>query len=395
PLKLIEVPGNIDFRLVSRIDKMYYDKLLIENTIGTILVKDSRLIFDGLKMNMLEGSMHLSGEYNTKDIKNPMVDLDFKASVIDIPAAFESFVILQKFAPVARKAVGKVSLGMKYTSYLDTQMMPRLNSVVSKGNFTSDVIGLKNSTLFDKLGNALNTKAFSNLTLTNLSIKFDIRDGRLMVNPFETRVCKTTLLVGGDQGLDQTLNYLIGISIPRAELGAAANASIDNLISKATSAGLKVDPMENLNIRAKVTGTFKDPKIGLDMTENTRQAKEEIKAQVIQAVQEQIDKKKEEARVAAQAEVDKIMAEAQKQAEVIRQNAADAADIVRKEANANADKLVGKTKDPVSKRLAEEGAKKIRQEGEDSAQKIIKEADEKAEAVLKAAKEQSDRLLAQ
>ncbi len=85
PLELIEVPGNIDFRLVSRIDKMYYDKLQIENTIGTILVKDSRVIFDGLKMNMLEGSMQLSGEYNTKDIKNPMVDLDFKASAIDIP----------------------------------------------------------------------------------------------------------------------------------------------------------------------------------------------------------------------------------------------------------------------------------------------------------------------
>ncbi len=55
-----------------------------------------------------------------------------------------------------------------------------------------------------------------------------------MVNPFETRVGKTTLLVGGDQGLDQTMNYVIGISIPRAELGAAANAPIDNLISKAT-----------------------------------------------------------------------------------------------------------------------------------------------------------------
>ena len=126
--------------------RLYYDKLQIENTIGTILVKDSRVILDGLKMNMLEGSMQLSGEYNTKDVKNPMVDFDFKASAIDIPAAFESFTILQKFAPIARKAVGKVSLGMKYTSFLDEHMMPRLNSVIGKGNFTSDVIGLKNST---------------------------------------------------------------------------------------------------------------------------------------------------------------------------------------------------------------------------------------------------------
>ena len=39
------------------------------------------------------------------------------------------------------------------------------------------------------------------------------------------------------------MNYTVGITIPRSELGAAANASIDNLISKATGAGLKVDPL--------------------------------------------------------------------------------------------------------------------------------------------------------
>jgi len=87
PLTLIEIPGNIDFKLVSRIDKLYYDKLQIENAIGTILVKESRVILDGLKMNMLDGTMQLSGEYNTRDVKNPMVDFDFKASSIDIPSA--------------------------------------------------------------------------------------------------------------------------------------------------------------------------------------------------------------------------------------------------------------------------------------------------------------------
>jgi hypothetical protein len=393
PLSVFEVPGNVDFKLISRIDKMYYDKLEIENTIGTILVKDSRVILDGVSMNMLDGSMKLSGEYNTKDIKNPLVDFDFKASAIDIPAAVASFTMLEKFAPIASKAVGKITLGMKYTSLLDEHMMPLLNSIVGKGNLVSDLIGLKNSATFDKIGNALNSKAFDNMTLKKLGIDFDIRDGKLMVSPFETKMGNATLLIGGDQGLDQHMNYTIGISIPRAELGAAANAPIDNLMSKASGAGFKIDPLQNLNIKVKVSGTFKDPKIGLDLKDNSASAKEAIKEEVKQAVQEQIDTKKEEARAAAQAEVDKIMAEAQKEADLIRQKAADGADIVRKEANANADKLVAKAKDPISKRLAEEAAKKVRQEGDATAQKFIKEADLKAESVLSAAREQGDKLL--
>jgi hypothetical protein len=395
PLTVFEVPANVDFKLVSRIDKMYYDKLQIENTIGTILIKDQRVILEGVTMNMLDGSMKLSGEYNTRDVKNPLVDFDFKATAIDIPAAFSAFTTLQQFAPIASKAVGKVSLGMKFSSLLDQHMMPLLKSIVGKGNLTSDLIGIKSSATFTKLGNALNTKTFDNMLLKNLGIDFNIRDGKLMVSPFETSVGSAKLLIGGDQGLDQSMNYTVGITIPRAELGSAANAAIDNLISKAAGKGLKIDPVQNLNIKAKVGGTFKDPKIGLDMADNSGQAKNALKDEVKQAVQEQIDSRKEEARAAAQAEVDKIMANAQKEADAIRQKAAAAADVVRKEANANADKLVIKAKDPISKKLAEEAAKKVKQEGETSAQKIIKEADVKANDVMKAAQEQGNKLLNQ
>jgi len=337
--------------------------------------------------------MKLSGEYNTRDVKNPMVDFNFTATSISIPAAFSSFTTLQKFAPIASKATGNVSLGMKFSSLLGQDMMPLLQSIIGSGNLKSDQVGLKSSSTFNKIGNALNTKAFDNMILKNLGVDFDIRDGRLMVNPFETSVGNAKLLIGGDQGIDQTMNYTIGIAIPSAELGAAANTTINNLISKATGAGFKIDPFQELNIKVKVGGTFSDPKIGLDLGENTAQAKEAIKEEVIQAIKGQIDTKKEEARVAAQAEVDKIMAQAQKEADLIREKAAAAADVIRKEANTNADNLVAKAKDPISKRLAEEASKKVRQEGETSAQRIIKEADTKAEAILAAAREQGDKLL--
>ncbi len=393
PLTVFEVPSNIDFKLVSRIDKMYYDKLSIENTIGTILVKESRVILEGLTMDMLEGKMKVSGEYNTKNVKKPLVDLDFSATSIDIPSAFSSFTTLQKFAPIAGKAIGKINLGMKFSTLLDEQMMPLLKTVAGNGNLKSDLVGIKSSAAFDKIGNALKTKAFDNMTLKNLGIDFEIRDGKLMVKPFETNLGGAKLLIGGDQSLDQTMNYTIGISIPRSELGAAANAPIDNLLSKASGAGLKIDPLKNLNFKAKVTGTFTDPKVGLDMADNSSGAKDALKDEVKQAVQQQIDTKKEEAKAAAQAEVDKIMADAQKQADALKAKAADAADLVRKEANANADKLVAKAKDSISKKLAEEAAKKVRQEGETSAQKIIKEADVKADAIMKAAQEQGNKLL--
>jgi hypothetical protein len=393
PLSVVEIPGNIDFKLVSRLNKIYYDKLEMENTIGTILVREKKVILDGVSMNLCDGSMKLSGEYNTKDIKNPLVDFDFAANSIDIPEAVASFDMLKQFVPIASKATGKVSLNMQYTSLLDQEMMPVLKSVVGKGRLSSDQIGLKSSSTFDKIGDALKTDAFDNMTLKNLAIDFTITDGKVIVNPFETKVGSSALLIGGDQGLDQTMNYTVGINIPRSELGSAANVAVDNLISKATSKGLKVDPLQNLNIKAKVGGTFSNPKIGLDMSDNSGSAKTALKEEVKQAVQEQIDTRKEQAKAAAQAEADKIMSDAQKEADLIRQKAAAAAEEVKAQANANAESLVKKAKDPISKKVAEEAAKKVRQEGDASAQKLIKEADAKADAVLKAAQEKSNKLI--
>ncbi|MBN1159255.1 MAG: hypothetical protein JXA61_07725 [Bacteroidales bacterium] len=393
PLTLIGVPGNIDFKLVSRIDRMFYDKLQIENTIGTVWVRDSRVLLDGLRMNLLNGTMQLSGEYNTKDLRNPLVDFDFSAVSIDIPAAFEAFGVLQKFAPIARKAVGDVSLQMQYNSYISDNMMPVLSSIVGKGSFSSGTIGLRSSNTFSEIGNALNSSAFENMTFNNLGVDFEIRNGRLLVEPFEVHAGKATLLIGGDQGLDETMNYTIGMSIPREMLGEAASSTVDRLVERASSAGIAIDPSENLNISVSVGGTFGNPEIGMNIRENTQQALQEMKDQAVQAVQEQIDQKKDEARAAARAEADKIIAGAEEQADAIRQNAAKAADIIRNEADANAQKLIDQAKDPISRRLADEAARKLRQEGEESAQKIVDEADQKANALVNEAREKADRLL--
>src|SRR4030042_5868088 len=143
PLSVVKVPGNIDFKLVSRIDKLYYDKLELDNTVGIIKIKDSRVILENLKTQTLDGSLQLNGEYNTKDIANPAVDLGIQAVNIDIPMAYEALDLLQQFAPIAKKAQGKVSIGFNFSSFLDETMMPRLNSVTGKGNLEASTIGLK------------------------------------------------------------------------------------------------------------------------------------------------------------------------------------------------------------------------------------------------------------
>ena len=84
-MELFEVPSNIDFTLNSYINNLYYDNLEIKEIKGKIYIRNSRVVMENLSMNMLEGYIKLSGEYNSQDINNPLIDFSFQAKILNFP----------------------------------------------------------------------------------------------------------------------------------------------------------------------------------------------------------------------------------------------------------------------------------------------------------------------
>lgn len=391
-LTVFEVPSNIDFRLESNIGKIYYDKLEISNTLGLITVKDSKVTLDNLSMNMLQGTLKLNGEYNTQDIKAPLIDFGIQTSSLDIPSAVKSFSVIEQLAPIAKSASGKINLSMQYTSFLNEQMEPILNSIVGKGNFSSDRIGLEKTKMFSKIGDALKSKAFDNMALENVNVNFEIKDGRISVEPFETKMGQTGLVIGGSQGIDQTMDFNLNLNVPRSFLGSGANDVLNNLYGQAASKGLNIAQSETVGLGVNVGGTVTDPKVTLNLKDNMKGGAQAVKEQVTEKVKEEINVKKEEVKAKASEEAQKILADAQKQADAIKKQAADAAAAVRSEANTNADKLVKEAKNPIAKKAAEVTAKKIRQEGDNKAKVIENEANSKADKIMQEAQAKADKL---
>jgi len=111
------------------------------------------------------------------------------------------------------------------------------------------------------------------------------------------------MVIGGDQGIDQTLNYLVKMTVPRASFGTGANQVIEGLAAKASAKGLKIDPGEKVNVDVKVTGTVTDPKIALDMKSSSENAIKAVKKQVEEKIVKEVEKKKEEVKEQAKEKV--------------------------------------------------------------------------------------------
>ena len=316
-MEVIEVPSNIDFRLVSSIEKLKYDKLDISDLIGIIYIKEGRVVMENLSMNTLDGSMKLTGEYNTQDIKNPVVDLSIDATGIDIPKSFAAFDVLGKIAPIAAKSTGKVTLGLTFSSLLDGTMKPVMNTISGNGRLASDRIGIKSANAFTAIGQALKTDALNDMVLNNVDLNFEIQNGTLHVKPFETKMSNITMTIGGEQTFENLLDYSINLSAPRQLLGLE-NPAVNNLYEQAASNGIQISKSETVDMLVKVTGAMKDPQVKIDLKQNAASTVENIREEVKETVETKTEEVKEDAKAKAREEADKIMQEAERQAAQIK-----------------------------------------------------------------------------
>lgn len=347
--------------------------------------------------------MIMSGEYNTQDMTKPGVSYNLDITKIDIPSAFNAFNTIQKLVPAAKGLNGKVSVKLTYNSLLGSDMMPLIPTINGYGKLQSEQVQLVSSKTFDKISNALKLKDNVSNTVKDLNISFTIKDGRIYVDPFETKMGNIKMVVGGNQGIDQTLNYLVKMVVPRSDLGTGANQVVNDLVAKASAKGLSIQPGENINVDVRVGGTFKDPEIRLDLKKSAAGAADQIKEQLKEKVIEEVEKKKEEVkekideekeklRVEADKKAQKILEEAEVKAEEIKEVAGKAAEAVKKEADNNAGKLEkeAETKGPLAQIAAKKAAEKLRKEGDKKAERIILEAEEKSQKLLDEARGKAD-----
>jgi len=379
-LSVIEVPKNIDFAVKVNIGKLLFDKLNIADLAGAVLMKDGKLQMQNLSMNMLAGSIALSGEYNTRDIKVPSVYLNANVSQIDAESAIASFAILQKILPQPQNYAGKVSATLTMNSILDEHLSPVLNTVASKGRLQTYNLKLQNSQLFGTMANLLKNESLRTPTLNNININYEIKEGRLTIEPIRMNIAQAGIELTGSQGLDMTLDYKVNAAMPVSAIGSAAA----DILSKIPGGS----NIREIKVTGLITGTPAKPVVNLSVADMVSGVAETVK----EAVKEQAQAVKQQAKEEIDKQVTAIMAEAEKQAQNIRNTAKQAADKVRNEADVNANKVEAAAKTPLEKIAAQAAAKKLRDDGNTAAAKIEQEAEKQVAAVMAAAQKKADDL---
>jgi len=398
-LAVIKVPGNINLDFNAIIDQFIYNNIKVQNVKGHILVRDGILSIRETGMDLLGGRIAMNADYDTRDTLKPFVKADVNIQGLGVKDAFNTFNTIQLLAPTAKGITGKIGVQLNYSSLLGKDFMPLISSINGGGKLVSEEVTLLESAVYNNMKEVLKLGSNYSNTFKDINVGFKVNNGRIYVSPFNTKVGNIKMNISGDQGIDQTINYIIKTEIPRSDLGSSVNSLIDNLSLQAAAFGIAFKPSDLIKVNVKVTGTFLKPVVtpvfGNASSDSTKGIKETAREKVKEVIDEKVIEAKEKVRSEAEIQADKVVSEAEEKGQQLRDEAAKVAEKIRQEADTQAQKLTkdADTKGAVAKLATQKAADSIKKEADKRAAQVIKEADQKALKLVEEAKAKREELL--
>ncbi|MEG0499967.1 MAG: AsmA-like C-terminal region-containing protein, partial [Rikenellaceae bacterium] len=255
---VITIPKNIDMQLNTNISKVLFDDLTVQNVKGNVQIAGAVASLSNLSMNMLEGRMVMSGKYDTKNPKVPSVDFNLNVSDFDIHSMYNSFSMVKQAVPIAMDCEGKLSVKMKFSAKLDSEMSPVMNTLNGSGSIDTKGLLIKDNPAMNQLASLIDNAELKRLSISKLNINFTIVEGNITVEPFTTMLAGNPMTISGKQSVTGNLDYTMNLTVKREMFGKEINKLLGQVPGSAN--------IKNLDIDVKVGGTLNKPTIKPDLT---------------------------------------------------------------------------------------------------------------------------------
>ncbi|HEV8285335.1 MAG TPA: AsmA-like C-terminal region-containing protein [Chitinophagaceae bacterium] len=288
------VPSNMDITVNAKADEVKYDKVTYKNVQGALIMKDESIQLQNVQTEALDGTMAFTGSYSTRLNKTkPDVSLNYDVKDIDVQKAFYAYNTMQMLMPIGKFLAGKLTSKFNMTGKLNGDMFPDLSSLTGNGNLLLIQGFLNKFQPLDKLAATLGVNELKSVSLKDIKSYFEFTNGKVLVKPFDIKVKDIDMQIGGMHGLDQSIDYIIGMKIPRKYLGNTGNELVNNLASQATNKGIPVNVSDVVNLNVKMNGSITNPVLKTDLKESAGDMSKELKQQATAFVQQKVDSTKQ------------------------------------------------------------------------------------------------------
>lgn len=281
-LVAFQVPANLDMIFRVQIDRASFDKMNIRNIDGLITIKNRMLQLQKLNMDMLDGQLTLDGSYKSNPDNKPDFDFNVQVNSFQIPAAYQSFSMMQRYLPIAAHSQGELSSEIKFKGQFDEKLNIIPASLNGTGLLNTKNLRIMNSSVLEQLNGIIKTEKLQNLTIDDFTAQFKMKDGNINMDPFLTKIADQEVTISGGLSVERMLNLVMDFKINKEDLSGDVNKALGILPGS-----------ENIHVidaSVLVKGDLKDPKVSIDLSKARKQIEEEVKRSTQESLQKSVKK---------------------------------------------------------------------------------------------------------
>jgi uncharacterized protein involved in outer membrane biogenesis len=355
--ELLLIPKNVNLNLNAKAEEIVYEKVVMRDFEGKLLVNNGQVILEECTTNALGGSMLISGAYDTFDPEDPGFNFKFDLTSIDFNKAFNSLNTYQKLAPIGAYMDGSFNTSLVMDGKMGQDMMPVLDKLNAQG-FLHTIAGeIKEFPTLSAVDEKLGLELFNGIQLKDTKNWFEIKNGLIEVKDFDIKYKEIELTIGGTHSLKQDVDYNIKADIPSSTYedglaGSAVDAGYALVNKQAGKLGLEIEKAERINLGISLSGKSTSPKVDVKLLgTDGKSDNKEIAEQLRDELENELDNKTDELKETVKEEADKLKDKAKNE--------------------------VDKKKEELENKLKSE-ADKRKEEAAEEAERILKEKLEKA-----------------
>ena len=288
------VPDNIDFTVHAEATQFHFDNLDLQNLSANLTVSDQTVHLLQVKANGLDGDISLDGTYSTLENKeNPAFALNYDVKALDVQKTFFAFNTIRKIMPVAKFISGNVNAHMSLNGNLNNDMTTDLRTLYGEGQVVLITGTMKEFGPMDKLSQSLDITGLKDIPMKDVKADFSFRAGKVAVSPFLVQAENIEMEIGGSHGFDQSVDYGIGLKVPRSQLGNKGSNFVKHVVEQAAVKGIPVKLKDAVSMNVQICGTINSPDVKEDMDAMVDHAATDLKKEIDDFVNAKLDSAKQ------------------------------------------------------------------------------------------------------
>ncbi len=315
-MSVVEIPKNVDFVLSTNIKRVLYDKMVIENIAGQIIIRNQQALMNNLSMNLLDGNMKLNGNYNTQNKRKPSISFDMAIQHFDIQKTAQTFNTIEKINPFVKECFGAISCQFNLKSLLTDTMTPVMMSILAKGKFNTHNLKLQGENM-NKLSELFKNNGLKELNMKDVEARFEMKDGKLNIDTCTIDIQNIKGKFAGMYALDQTMSAGLHILVPFSLLKEKIiTPEVETVLQQAKNNDIPITIPEYIPAIVMIKGKSTKPEYGFSFD---KALFANLKDEIRKGVEAKLNKEKErlinEGKKKLEQEKEKLMNEGKKKLE--------------------------------------------------------------------------------